>query len=183
MNAEQKERRRKLRAFALAVADPTSPTYGNAVDSYIFGFGFSEEDIKTIGITTLRARAHRARHSPFVVKAVQQVQEKIQAVAGLSLPEYTALLLERERLFARRGIPGDAAASARLLQFLGKAAGHLADRPVVDPNEEKKPLLSGEELANAFIDAAQRLQRLREPNPLPKLPSATAEIIVEEPKE
>jgi hypothetical protein len=85
-------------------------------------------------------------------------------------------------MFARRGIPGDAAASARLLQFLGKTLGHLADVPVVDPNAPKQPLISGDELATAFIEAAERLRRLREPNPMPSLPAATAIIIEEEPK-
>ena len=47
------------------------------------------------------------------------------------------------------------------------------DKPVVPENP--RPLLSGEEIANALIEAAGRLQRLRLPNPLP----ATAEIIVE----
>ena len=50
------------------------------------------------------------------------------------------------------------------------------DKPVapVDP----RPLLSGEEVANALIEAAGRLQRLRQANPMPAL-AAGAEIIVE----
>jgi hypothetical protein len=103
------------------------------------------------------------------------------AGTGLTKYEYLQLLLKREGDYAKRGIPGDAAASARILQFVGKTLGHLADVPVVDPNAPKPTLLSGEELANAFIDAAQRLQRLRQPNPMPSL-TATATIVEEEPK-
>lgn len=178
--AEQAEKKRKLRQFALAVSDPTSPTYGNSVDSFIFGFELTEVEIKAETLQKIARRAHRARHSPFVLKAIKGVQERIQAVAGLSMPEYMALLLERERYFAKRGIPGDAAASARLLQYAGKAAGHLVEKPVTP--EDTRPLLSGEDIANALIAAAERLQRLREPNPMPKQITATAEIIVEEPK-
>jgi len=173
VSSERNEKKRRLRSFALAFADPTSPTYQNAVDSYIFAFALTEDEIKTQGLQAISRRAHRARYAPAVVKAILGVQEKIQSAVGLSLPEYMALLLERERLFARRGIPGDAAASARLLQYVGRAAGHLMDKPVVPENP--RPLLSGEEIANALIEAAGRLQRLRLPNPLP----ATAEIIVE----
>jgi hypothetical protein len=177
---EQKERRRKLRQFALAVSDPTSHTFNNNVDSYIFAFELSKEAIEVEGLTKVVRRAHRTRYAPFVIKAIKQIQEQLQAGTGLSKLEYLQLLLKREADYARRGIPGDAAASARLLQFVGKTLGHLADVPAVDPNAPKPTLLSGEELANAFLDAAQRLQRLRTPNPMPALP-ATATII-EEPK-
>lgn len=178
MTPEQKERRRKLRQFALAVSDPTSPTFDNNVDSFIFAFALSEEDIKTETIQAIARKAHRARYSPIVTKAIAGIRENLQSAVGLSGPEYVQLLVARERYYAKRGIPGDAAASARLLQFVGKSLGHLADKPAVNP-DDKRPLLSGEELAAAFIDAAERLQRLRQPNPLPGLPSATAEIIVE----
>lgn len=177
---EEQERRRKLKSFALAYADPTSQTYQNAVDAWLFAFAPSDEEIKAMGLPAISRRAHRARYSPFVQKHIKLVQEKIQTAAGLSMPEYMQLLLKREAEYSRRGIPGDAAASARLLQFLGKAAGHLADKPLIDPNAPTQPLLSGEEIANALIDAAQRLQRLRQPNPMPQV--ASAEIIVEEEK-
>lgn len=173
---ETQERKRKLRQFALAVSDPTSPSFQNNVDSYIAGFEISEEEIKADGLMKVARRAHRARYAPFVIKTIKAVQEQLAAGTGLTKLEYMQLLLKREADYARRGIPGDAAASARLLQFVGKALGHLADAPVVDPNAPKQPLLSGEELATAFITAAERLQRLRLPNPLP----ATATIIEEE---
>lgn len=176
MTEDRKERARKLRQFALAVSDPTSPTFSNNVDSYIAGFELDEKAIETIGLPTVTRRAHRTRYNRFVLKTIKAIQEQLAAGTGLTKYEYMQLLLKREADYARRGIPGDAAASARLLQFLGKALGHLADAPVVDPNAPKQPLLSGEELATAFITAAERLQRLRLPNPLP----ATATIIEEE---
>ena len=181
-DAEKRERARKLRQFALAVSDPTSPTYSNAVDSYIFAFQLSDEDIKAETLQAVTRRAYRARHSPFVLKTIEGIQKNLRAATGLSSAEYIQLLLTRERYFAKRGIPGDAAASARLLQFIGKTCGHMADKPIVDPNAPKPALISGEELAQAFIEAAQRLQRIREPNPMPALP-ASAEIIVENTEE
>ena len=167
------DRKRKLRAFALAFADPTSHCYQNAVDAFIFGFALTEEEIKEQGLPAISRRAHRARYHPSVVKAITAIQGKIQSAAGLSKEEYILLLLKREAEYSRRGIPGDAAASARILQYVGRAVGHLMDKPVapVDP----RPLMSGEEIAVALIQAADRLQRLRLPNPMP----ATAEIIVE----
>jgi hypothetical protein len=183
LTAEQKERRRKLRQFALAVADPTSPTFGNNVDSYLFAFALTKEDVEKETIQSVARKAHRARYLPFVTKAIAGIQANLQSAAGLSGAEYVQLLIAREAYYAKRGIPGDAAASARLLQFVGKSLGHLADKPLTDPND-KKPLLSGEEVVLALLDAAERMRRLREANPLPALPSATAEIIVEpeEPK-
>ena len=169
------DRKKKLRAFALAFADPTSHSYLNAVDSYIFGFALSEKDIEEQGLQAISRKAHRARYHPGVVKAIAGVQAKIQTAAGLTKEEYVLLLVRREAAYAKRGIPGDAAASARLLQYLGRVAGHMMDKPVTP--EDNRPILSGEEIANALIDAAQRLQRLRQPNPMPLL--ANAEIIVE----
>ena len=43
--------------------------------------------------------------------------------------------------------------------------------------EDNRPQLSGEDKVTALISAAERLQRLRQPNPMPLL--ANAEIIVE----
>lgn len=176
---EQKERARKLRQFALAVSDPTSPSFNNNVDSYIAGFELTEADVLAEGLMKIARRAHRTRYAPFVLKCIAGVQSKLQAAAGLSAPEYVSLLLKREADYAKRGIPGDAAASARLLQYVGKTLGHLADKPLVDPNANDHKLLSGEEVIAALMAAAERMKRLQSPNPLP---SATAEIIVEEEK-
>lgn len=179
MTPEQKERRKKLRQFALAVSDPTSPTFGNNVDSYIFAFALSKEDIEKETIQAVVRKAHRARWTPLVKKAIAGIQENLQSATGLSGAEYVQLLIAREAYYAKRGIPGDAAASARLLQFVGKTLGHLADKPAIDPNAPVQPLLSGEEVVVALLAAAERMRRLRDPNPMPALPSATAEIIVE----
>ena len=169
------DRKKKLRAFALAFADPTSHSYQNAVDSYLFAFAPSEEEIKAEGLPSISRKAHRARYHPAVVKAINGIQEKIQSAAGLSKEEYILLLLKREAEYSTRGIPGDAAASARILQYVGKVVGHLTERPLVI--EDNRPQLSGEEIATALISAAERLQRLRQPNPMPLL--ANAEIVVE----
>ena len=176
MSTMDPERKKKLRAFALAFADPTSHCYQNAVDAYLFAFALTEEEIKAEGLPSISRKAHRARYHPAVVKAINGVQEKIQSAAGLSKEEYILLLLKREAEYSKRGIPGDAAASARILQYVGRAVGHLMDKPIVPENP--RPLLSGEEIANALIEAAERLQRLRQANPMPAL-AAGAEIIVE----
>lgn len=154
---------KNYRSFALAYMDPTSPTYRNASETYRAMFPeYSHKDANR--------RGYKYLHHPMVKKEIARIQARTNAHADLTAGEYLQLLMQREKYYSERGEQGDATASTNLLKLIGQTGGFLIQR--IEAKVEKNETVTheiGEDTVNQFLEAAERLKRLREPNPLPQI--------------
>ena len=148
---------------AHAWADPTSPTYQKKIESYWTAYPIPLELQQE---PKKRETARRAFYKLLERQAfrdeIERVRLQIRGSAGFSKEDYFQLLLKREELFATRGGKGDAQAAAATLKLIGQAAGLLVQK-VEDVTPPERKALTGEQLVASFIDAAERMRRLRDP--------------------
>jgi len=161
---------RNYRSFALAYMDPTSPTYRNATETYLAMFPeYSRNDATR--------RGYKYAHHPMVKKEIARIQARTNAHAELTPGEYLQLLMQREKYYSERGEQGDATASTNLLKLIGQTGGFLVQR--IEAKVDSKETVVheiGEDTVNQLLETAERLRRLREPNPLPQI-AAKAEVV------
>ena len=149
------------KAFAIAFADPTSPTFGQRIESYLAAYPrVTDRDYA-------RRRTYKLLAIPSVRREVNQIRLGVRSGAGMTKEDYIALLLEREQAFAERGEKGDAQACAAILKLIGDATGYRITR-TEDMTPPERPRLTGEELAAKLIQAGERWRRLCTPNPSPR---------------
>lgn len=163
---------KNYRSFALAYMDPASPTHRNASETYRAMFPeYSHKDAAR--------RGHKYLHHPMVKKEISRIQTRMNAHADLTAGEYLQLLMQRERYYCERGEQGDATASTNLLKLIGQTGGFLIQR--IEAKVDKTETVTheiGEDAVNTLLEAAERLKRLREPNPMPQI-TAKAEVVAD----
>lgn len=149
------------KAFALAFADPTSPTFGQRIESYLAGYPHvTDRDYA-------RRRTYKLLATRSVRREVERIQFGVRSGAGMTKEDYIELLLEREEAFAARGEKGDAQACAAILKLIGDATGYRITR-TEDLTPPERRLQTVGQMATEVIAAAERWKRLREPPPLPR---------------
>lgn len=158
---------------AHAWADPTSPTYQKKQESYWTAYPIPLELQQE---PKKRETARRAFYKLLEKQAfrdeIERIRLQIRGSAGFTKEDYFQLLLKREELFATRGGKGDAQAAAATLKLIGQTAGLLIQKVEdVTPPERKRPM-TGEQLVDSLLEAAERMRRLRDPVARPALPAA-----------
>lgn len=167
---------RACKAFAIAYLDPTSPSHRNASETYRTIFpDRSEKDV--------HRNAFRIKNHPFTKKAMARIQERQNAYVDLTPTEYLEMLMAREKVYADRGGPGDAAASAQILKMIGQTGGYLIQKmeAKIEKNEKVTHTLElSPGQTDELIGKLERYKSLCIPNPMPRAQIASTSEGAEE---
>lgn len=158
-------------AFARLYLNPSGGTYRNQRKTFLALF--PECDDKNVD----RA-AWRYTQRPLVQKALAETAAKIQAQSDMGSKEYLDLCLENLAVLRDKiDIPGVAGAIPKMIQLIGDASGHLVRR-TKDETPRQPEALNPIATAQAILEAAERMKRLSEPNPVQALPAVDVEFTI-----
>lgn len=172
----------QIQDFAEQLFDRQSPTYNNLILSYRAVYGHDT----TVTQLVESRRAQRVA----ATKACRRFREKILLRGDDGQPithsAFVRLLLDREEKYATRGERGDAQASAAVLQMIGVSMGFIDGRKGKGKDSPKPPtgqatLMTGDQIVDSIMVAAERLRRLRESNPVTRVLPGNEIAVVEAP--
>jgi len=167
----------KYEQFAVAYGgEPSSPTYKNATKSYQLVF-------PEASVASARRGGSRYLKDPHVKAAMRKFQDASLMLAAHTTDELITRSFKREdELFKEALLTGDsrfAVAASRYMEMGMKAAGMFIIRTEdITPGDRKFPL-GKDDLKQVLKEHLARMDRLDQPNPMPRSPEATARVIPE----
>jgi hypothetical protein len=163
--------KRQMDAFAQAYGDPTSPSYGNATQSYRVAMGHPP----TLTDNAATRGGGRYVKMAYVQEKVAALQQSLREYTGMSPMQFAKHCFDQEeRLMkmAAADVKGAAVAAARYADMAGKSMGLFVNihKDITPPKPLALPKTK-EELST-MMQGLRQLMALSEANPLP--PGLTA---------
>lgn len=169
--------KRRYKAFALAYADPTSPTFGNATQSYL-------RIAPNVDLRSAGRSAVRYLENEFVKAEILRFSTETRTVAALTPADYITGCLDAEKMLLELVKGGDARAAmaaARYRELAGRASGLILNR-VVDATPTAKKAADARAILGEMKRAVATMEEITKPNPVPQITSGgevEAEFTVE----
>lgn len=164
---------KKRLAFARAVADPTSPTFGNATRSYLAAVNPNVDE------ASATRGGVRYMGDDVVKREILRLGQQTRTVAALTPADYIEGCLDAEKMLLNLVKEGDARAAmaaAKYRELAGRAGGLILNR-VVDATPTEKKRQDVRAILGEMRKAVATMEEIDKPNPLPQLASGGQEVV------